>query len=209
FEEDRSTMVVLAVFGDSPEPFTPGSRWPLDGPSMSAEVLRTGRPVRFEDYTDVPGSLASEARGAGFTSVAGAPIVVDGRVWGVISTSSSGEPLPNDLEDHLAEFTELVGTAIANAEGREELTRLAEEQAALRRVATLVAMDAPAAELFEAVCVEVARLVPAEGSALARFETDGMVTALSGWTTTGGYGYEERRFASEGTVSGLVFETHR
>ena len=68
---------------------------------------------------------------------------------------------------------------------------------------------APAAELFEAVCIEVARLVPAEGSALARFEPDGMVTALSGWTTAGGYGYEERRFASEGTVSGLVFETHR
>jgi signal transduction histidine kinase len=209
YDEDGTTLVVLSVFGDSPEPFTPGSRWPLDGLSMSAEVLRTGRPVRFEDYTDVPGSLAAEARGQGFTSVAGAPIVVDGRVWGVISTSTSGKPFPNDLEDHLGEFTELVGTAIANAESREELTRLADEQAALRRVATLVALGAPAAELFEAVCIEVARLVPAEGSALARFEPDGMVTALSGWTTTGGYGYEERRFASEGTVSGLVFETHR
>ena len=209
YDEDGTAMVVLSVFGDNPEPFTPGSRWPLDGPSMSAEVLRTGRSVRFEDYSDVPGSLAAEARGQGFTSVAGAPIVVDGRVWGVISTSTSGKPLPNDLEDHLAEFTELVGTAIANADSREELTRLADEQAALRRVATLVAQGAPAAELFEAVCVEVARLAPAEGSALTRFESDGMVTALSGWTTTGGYGYEERRFVSEGTVSGLVFETHR
>ena len=209
YDEDDTAMVVVAVFGDSPEPFTPGSRWPLDGPSMSAEVLRTGRPVRFEDYTDLPGSLAAEARGRGFRSVAGAPIVVDGRVWGVISTLSSGDPLPNDLEDHLAEFTELVATAIANAESREQLTRLADEQAALRRVATLVARGAPAAELFEAVCVEVARLAPADGSALARFEPDGMMTALSGWTTTGGYGYDEQRFAPEGTVSGLVFETHR
>ena len=34
----------------------------------------------------------------------------------------------------LAEFTGLVGTAIANSQTHEELTRLAAEQAALRRV---------------------------------------------------------------------------
>jgi hypothetical protein len=52
-------MTVLAVCGTRPETFEPGSRWPLDGPSMSAEVLRTGRPARFEDYTHLPGSLAT------------------------------------------------------------------------------------------------------------------------------------------------------
>src|SRR4051794_12593204 len=146
--DDEGTMTVIAVWGDHPDVFSPGSRWPLEGPSMSAEVLRTGRPVRVEDYTDLPGSLAGAAREGGFNRVAGAPIIVDGRVWGVISTSSSDAPLPDDLEDPLAEFTELVATAIANSQAHDNLTLLADEQAALRRVATLVAAGAPPADLF-------------------------------------------------------------
>jgi GAF domain-containing protein len=53
-------------------------------------------------------------------------------------TSSPDASLPDHVEDRLAEFTELMGTAVANSHAREELTRLAEEQAALRRIATLV-----------------------------------------------------------------------
>ena len=209
YEDEGTAMTVLAAFGDGPEVFSPGSRWPLDGPSMSAEVLRTGSPVRFEEYRDLPGSLAAAAREHGFDRVAGAPIIVDGRVWGVISTSSPNAPLPDNLEDHLAEFTELVATAIANSEAHEELTRLAEEQAALRRVATLVAAGAPPAEVFEAVSTEVASLMGADGSAVTRYESDGTVTAVSGWTTEGGYIYVGRRYELEGTVSGLIFETGR
>jgi signal transduction histidine kinase/uncharacterized protein YoaH (UPF0181 family) len=208
FDDEGAAMTVLAVRGERPATFEPGSRWPLDGPSMSAEVLRTGRPARVEDYTHLHGSLAAEAREHGFDRVAGAPIIVDGRVWGVISTSSPDAPLPDDLEDRLAEFTELVATAIANSQAHEDLTRIAEEQAALRRVATLVARGASPAEMFEAVSAEIAQLVPADGSALTRYERDGTVTALGGWTGTG-YVYVGRRFAVEGTVSGLVFETRR
>jgi GAF domain-containing protein len=126
-------MMVLAVWGDHPESFQPGTRWPLDSPSMSAEVLRTGRPARVEDYTALPGPWPLKRARVGSTRSRGAPIVVDGRVWGVISTSSPEAPLPNHLEDRLAEFTELVATAIANSQAREELARLAEEQTALRR----------------------------------------------------------------------------
>ena len=102
-----------------------------------------------------------------------------------------------------------MATAIANSEAHEELTRLAEEQAALRRVATLVAAGAPPAEVFEAVSAEVAALIGADGSALTRYEADGTVTAVSGWTTEGGYSYVGRRYELEGTVSGLIFETGR
>ena len=209
YDDDGAAMTVLAFSGDRPDSFNPGSRWPLDGPSMSAEVLRTGRPARVQDYGGLAGSLAAEAHEHGFNRVAGAPIIVDGRVWGVISTSSPDAPLPDHLEDRLAEFTELVATAIANSQAREDFTRLAEEQAALRRVATLVAHGASPAEVFEVVSVEVARLVPADGSALTRFETDGTVTALGGWTSSGGYTYVGRRYALDGTVSGRVFETGR
>jgi signal transduction histidine kinase len=201
-------MTVLAVHGMRPDIFGPGSCWPLDGSSMSAEVLRTGRAVRIDEYAGRRGSLAAAAREHGFSRVAGAPIIVDGRVWGVISTSSPDAPLPDDLEDRLAEFTELVATAIANGEAHDELTRLADEQAALRRVATLVAAGAPPTEVFEAVSAEVAALMGADGSALTRFEADGTVTSVSGWTTTeGGYIYVGRRYEREGTVSALIFET--
>jgi len=205
YDDEGTVMTVLAAYGDRPDTFGPGSRWPLDGPSMSAEVLRTGRPVRFEDYTGLPGALAAEAREHGFSRVAGAPIIVDGEVWGVISTSSPDASLPEQLEDRLAEFTELVATAIANSQAHEELARLAEEQAALRRVATLVAQGSAPADLFKAVCVEVGQLAPAQGAALTRFESDGTVKALGGWTLDGGYIHAGTRYAMEGTVSGRVF----
>src|SRR4029079_17127207 len=180
FDDEGTVVTVLAVCGEHPETFAPGSRWPLNGPSLSVEVLRTGRPARIEDYTHLSGSLAAETREHGFCRAAGAPIIVDGRVWGVISTSSPDAPLPDGLEDRLAEFTELVATAIANSEAHEEVTRLLQEQAALRRVATLVAQGAAPSDVFAAVSAEVAELVPADAAALTRFEADGTVTALGG-----------------------------
>ena len=209
YDDGGTVMTVVAVFGSHPDSFLPGSSFPLDGPSVVREILRTGRPQRVEDYAGLPGTLAEEAREGGFNRVAGAPIIVDGRVWGVIATSSQEAPLPEGLEERLGEFTGLVATAIANSETHDELTRLAEEQAALRRVATLVAAGAPPVEVFEAVSAEVAALLPADASALTRYEEDGAVTALSGWTTEGGYRYVGRRYQTQGTVSGLIFETAR
>ena len=209
YEDDGAAMTVIAIQSDLPDLFQAGTRWPLDGPSMALQVFRTGRPARFDGYADLPDSLADGARASGVNRTAGVPIMVDGRVWGVVTTSSPDTPLPDHLEDRLAEFTELVATAITNTQAREELTRLAEEQAALRRVATLVAQGARPVDVFEAVSAEVARLVPADAAALTRYETDGTVTALGGWTRSGGYVYTGRRFALEGTVSGLIFETGR
>jgi signal transduction histidine kinase len=209
FDDDGATMTILAAWDDRPHGFQPGTSWPLDGRSMSAKVLSTGRPARVEDYTDLPGSLAAEARRSGLTTIVGAPIIVDGRIWGLMAISSREAPLPDHVEDRLAEFTDLVATAIANSQAREDLTRLAEEQAAQRRVATLVAQGAAPAAVFAAVSAEVARLVPADGAALTRFEDDGTVTVLGGWTRSGGYVYVGTRYALEGTVSGLVFEARR
>ena len=162
-------MTVIATSSDRQHVLQPGTRWPLDGQSMVAQVQRSGRPARVEDYTDLPGALAAGARESGLNATAGAPIIVNGSVWGAMGMSSPDAPLPEHAEDRLAEFTELVATAIANSQAHEELTRLAEEQAALRRVATLVAAGAPPAEVFDAVSAEVAALIPADGSALRVF----------------------------------------
>ena len=64
-------------------------------------------------------------------------------------------PLPDGVEERLVEITELVATAVASSATREQLTRLAGEQAALRRVATLVARGAAPADVFDAVTEEL------------------------------------------------------
>jgi signal transduction histidine kinase len=107
-------------------------------------------------------------------------------------------------------FTELVATAIANAESREELTRLADEQAALRRVATLVAQGKPHGDVFEAISAEVARLVPADAATLVRYRTDGTVETVGSWSAFGGsvpVGFRLPLSASR--LCQVILETHR
>src|SRR5205085_8047599 len=100
------------------------------------------------------------SRETGVRSGVATPIMVDGRLWGVMPADSTlAQPLPADTEARLASFTELVATAIANAESRAALARLAEEQAALRRVATRVARGASPEEVFAAVVAEVGQLL--------------------------------------------------
>ena len=76
--------------------------------------------------------------------------------------------MPADTEARLVSFTELVATAIANTESRAALARLAEEQAALRRVATLVARGVPQEEVFTTVTEEVGRLFPVDSAGMYR-----------------------------------------
>jgi signal transduction histidine kinase len=208
YDDEGTVMTLLAVCGKHPAIFKPGTRWPLDGRSMSLEVLRTGRPARVEDYTDLPGALAAAARDHGFNRVAGAPIIVDGRVWGVISTSSPDAPLPDDLEDRLEEFTELVATAIANSQAQDELARLAEEHAALHRVATIVAEGASPHDVFAAVAGEVARTLGVPIAVMLRYDADRMATVLA--TAGTEFGPIGARWPIEGTsLTATVFETAR
>ena len=98
-----------------------GTRTSLGGRNLSALVFRTGRAVRIDDYGQATGVAADLGRELGFRMGVGVPITVDGRLWGVMSVGSMTEaPLPADTETRLAAFTELVGTAIANAQARVE-----------------------------------------------------------------------------------------
>ena len=112
------------------------------------------------------------------------PVSAENRLWGCIVVAfSRQELLPPDAEARLASFTELVATAIANAESRAALTRLADEQAALQRVATLVARGVPPVEIFTAVSDEVARLFRARAAVL-RFDHDGPAVVFVGVSKT-------------------------
>ena len=98
------------------------TRFSLEGASIAAMVHQASRPVRVESFADAHGPIAQEAQRLGIRSSVGCPIVVDGRLWGVIAASSkNATPFPPDTESQIAEFTELVATAIANAEARTEV----------------------------------------------------------------------------------------
>jgi hypothetical protein len=94
--------------------------------------------------------------------------------WGVMFVGTmESEPLPADLEARLQEFAELVAISISNAESRDRRGRLADQQAALRRVATLAARGAGLDEIFAAVAEEVARVADVSGVRFVRYETGG------------------------------------
>src|SRR4029078_11207962 len=94
--------------------------------------------------------------------------------------------LPADTADRIAGFVELVGTAIANGQARDVRRLLADEQAALRRVATLVARDAPPGEVFEAVAREVGKLFDTDIPVVGRYDADGAATAIGSWSALAG-----------------------
>ena len=156
-----------------------GARYPLVGDSVSARVLRTGRPARIDAYTEASGVIAATVRELGIRCSIGVPVSVAGRLWGVmIATSKGPDPFSAEAESRLGAFTELVASAISNASAHAEVQRLADEQAALRRVATLVAHGAPPSAVFEAVTGEVARLLAASAVTLGRYEDD-VVTVVA------------------------------
>jgi signal transduction histidine kinase len=152
-------------------------------PGIVELVFNTGRSARIDDFSDIPGPTAEELRDAGIRSGVGAPIVVDGEVWGVIAVASTDrEPLPSATEARLADFTELVATAISNTQARDDLRRLVDEQVALRRVATLVARGAESSVVFEAVCEETGRVIGATSVNLAHFTPDRFSLTMAGWS---------------------------
>ncbi|MCW3003269.1 MAG: hypothetical protein JWQ20_2567 [Conexibacter sp.] len=100
----------------------PGSRYPVVTDSPIAGIRRDGLAQRIDDI-EAEGAHQSEIlRDRGFAGWAGVPVSVRGRLWGALCvTAVDAHSLPADAEDHLSEFAELVGMAIANTE---EVARL-------------------------------------------------------------------------------------
>jgi PAS domain S-box-containing protein len=186
YEDDR-TAVSVASGGTAQDAFAVGSRHELGGDNATSRILRTRQSVRIDDYDrTATGPIADSARTTGIRSAVGTPIVVGDRLWGAVTIGTTGdEPLPPDTESRLGQFAELMSTAIANTESRAEVERLAEEQAALRRVATLVAEGVEHAELSAAVAREIGQLLAVDHCYVTRFDADNSVTVLAGWLASG------------------------
>jgi GAF domain-containing protein len=209
--EPDGTQIYVASWGKAADFIPVGSRWTLDGENVATAVFETGRPARVDSQADATGSLADLIRNMGIRSLVGTAVVVEGRLWGQMGAGSTlEEPLPPDAEARLASFTELVATAIANAESRTALARVAEEQAALRRVATLVAQATPPEAVFAAVVAEAGRLLDVDTALLNRYDPGDSVTLVGAWTTTGGVPptpLGSQLPIGEHNVTTLVFQT--
>jgi signal transduction histidine kinase len=84
-------------------------------------VRQTSRSARLDDFSAATDPIGVAAREAGMKSAVGSPIVVEGHLWGVMTATSTEGPLPLGIERRLEQFTELIATAVANAEGKAEL----------------------------------------------------------------------------------------
>jgi len=208
FEAGR-TAVHVGVWGRQ-NPFPVGTSWQLDEHGASGRVYRSGRSARV-DYAHVPGPIAARLAGqAGIRSAVAVPITVNGRPWGaMMALSTALDPQPASTEARLASFTDLVATAIANADAREELKLLADEQAALRRVATLVARGAEPTAVFDAVCEVTGRLFGAASVNLAQFTPDEMNLTQAGWSKRGTHVPPGTRLPLEGeSINALIRQAH-
>ncbi|MFL5908757.1 MAG: GAF domain-containing protein [Solirubrobacterales bacterium] len=213
YEPDGAAIVVMARSAPDPDSagLVPvGTRVTLEGENVVAAVLRTGLPARIGSSEGLSGSIAERSREVGVRASVSVPIIVEGRLWGTMHASWSEEDPGPDMEERMTRFAELVGTAIANTEARREVATLADEQAALRRVATLVAEGVPPPEVFEAVVRELGQLLGVDSTHLARYEPDGTVTSVGSWSPHGSNAPVGTRVPlDDTTVTGLVYDSGR
>jgi signal transduction histidine kinase len=172
----------------------PGVQIPSAGTVISieggalAEVARTGAPARMAtDDARVHTALHQRLVALGVTSVVAAPIVLFGDIWGAVVVSVTRDlQFAANAEERLGQFAGLVAVALANTQARAELATLADEQAALSRVAVAVATEEHPERLFNAVSEEIGRLFGARTAATVRY-VDGADEAeiVGGWARDG------------------------
>ena len=177
---------------------------PNDRGTLDA-MLRTGRPARLDRY-DADEQLFSQ-RDWGVGSSVSVPIFVAGELWGSLGTLTEGRPLPTETEDRLQKFAELIAAAIANSQARATMAQLAADQAALLRVAGMVARGAALEDVFRDVSVEASTLLGGLSVALIRYDNDGYATVVATCNSPVPLGMRVRSDGDTGT--GQVLRTGR
>lgn len=163
--------------GDGPAGGEPPTFRPADEDTLARRVLATGRPAAVEDDGDAPS--AARPGGERFLWASGVPVRVEGETWGVIVATGGRRSLPSGTEDRLTQFAQVAATALTGARSRDALDRLAGEQAALRRVAELVARGAALDEVFDAVATEASNLLGKSATTLYRYHGGDIATVVA------------------------------
>jgi signal transduction histidine kinase len=159
------------------------------GDTLTARVIETAAPARVDRAAELETEFGRQRWAElGWQAAIGAPIVVGGKVWGVVAAwrSDPGDPFPHGDEERLRDFSALVAQAIVNAEARSETAALVAEQSSLRQVATLVAAGRPQAAVLDAVTAEAGMVFAATSVAVVRWEgvKDELVVAAA-WSAPG------------------------
>ena len=97
YEDDGTVGVSVGRWGDRVDDFVPvGMVLRLTGGGAIAEVARTGRAARVDDYAGLEGPTAEHARRTGLRGAVAAPILVAGRIWGALGLATfRREPFPS------------------------------------------------------------------------------------------------------------------
>jgi signal transduction histidine kinase len=114
YETSGEIMIIAADYHPAaPEKWPVGTRTPIDGNTIATLVQRTGRPARVDCYEKVAGPIAARVRDVGVRAAVGAPIIVDGGLWGLAAVGSKQcGPMPADTEARISRFAELATTAV-------------------------------------------------------------------------------------------------
>jgi signal transduction histidine kinase len=125
--------------------------------------------------------------GAGCCSLLAVPIVSLGTLRAVLLLEN--RLLDGAFTARRVDAVNLIAGQLAvsldNAQLYAEHRQIADEQAALRRVAMLVAKAAPPEEVFAAVAAEAGRLLGADTALSIRYDPRDSVTVLGAWTSNG------------------------
>ena len=122
FDEDDMVTFVGGWSDTGPLAFPVGSRVPIEETGVLAEIRKTGRPERIDDYRGRAPEIVERLTRFGLGSAGAAPIRVGGQVWGALVVASTrAEPLASGSERRLADFAELVAQALANADAYRKL----------------------------------------------------------------------------------------
>ena len=173
FDGDAALVVVAAPAGPAPV----GAHIAFGRDTLPDRVLRTAHVVRVDDYTGQPDAELAASFGLG--AAVSAPVLVAGEVWGMLTATSSDHPLPRDTGPRLEQFARLVAAALATSQARSDLRALAAEQAALRRVAELVARGTASDQVFVAVTDEASALLDDLPVALMLYDDTGAVVVAT------------------------------
>ena len=114
-------ITVLAHRGAVDTEVPIGSRWPQAEPPAMTSTTRTDWTASTADFAATFGQLGEAARTIEVQSSIVSPILIDGRAWGVIFVATRTAALPVNAAQQMADFSELLATAIRNAENQAEL----------------------------------------------------------------------------------------
>jgi signal transduction histidine kinase len=165
-----------------------GRIYAFGGDTITVRVVDSAAPARIDSAADMRTEFGKQRWAElGYEASIGAPIFVEGNVWGVVTASRTepGDTFPPGAEQQLADFAALVAQSIVNAEARRETAALVAEQSALRRIATLVAGGKPQAEVVDEVTSDVGKLFGATNVMLVRWEgIQDEVVVIGGWSAS-------------------------